>query len=68
MYHTYTNLDGILNKRDELNMIITNTKPDLVTLTETKLNKVSNSEVFGSDYNIYRKGRVNQVAQEEEWL
>ena len=46
MYHTYTNLDGILNKRDELNMIITNTKPDLVTLTETKLNKVSNSEVF----------------------
>ena len=68
MYRTYTNLDGILNKRDELNMIITNTKPDLVTLTETKLNKVSNSEVFGSDYNIYRKGRVNQVAQEEEWL
>ena len=47
MYRTYTNLDGILNKRDELNMIITNTKPDLVMLTETKLNKeVSNSEVL----------------------
>ena len=59
----YTNLDGILNKRDELNFILSEVDLDLILLTETKLNQdVMNSKIFVSNYNVYRKDRVIQAA------
>ena len=52
-----------MNKRDELNLILSEVDPDLILLTETKLNQdVMNSEVFVSNYNVYRKDRAIQAA------
>ena len=58
----YTNLDGTLNKREKLNLILSEVDPDLILLMETKLNQnVMNSEVFVSNYNVYRKDRAIQA-------
>ena len=51
-----------MNKRDKLNLILSEVDPDLILLMETKLNQnVMNSEVFVSNYNVYRKDRAIQA-------
>ena len=44
-------------------MLIDKVKPDIVCLTETKLNDQLNSEVFDvENYDVFRKDRLNQAA------
>ena len=60
----YANVDGIFNKREEFRLLLSQERPSLVSLVETKLNNdINNSELFDTDmYEIYRKDRRNQNA------
>ena len=60
----YTNLDGIYNKISEFCLLVLEEDPDLIFLTETKLNPdILNHTVFDvNNYNIYRKDRLLQNA------
>ena len=60
----YTNLDGLNNKTSELNAMLDKETPDIVFLTETKMNpEVLNVNIFNvKKYHIIRKDRAFQVA------
>lgn len=59
----YANVDGIVNKVDELQVYVDNFKPDIVCLTETKLSEQLNSEIFYViEYTVYHRDRELQVA------
>jgi len=51
----YTNIDGVISKRLELKDYLTSVRPDIVCLTETKLNKVIEMNFEG--YNIWKRDR-----------
>ena len=55
----YTNCDGISNKVNEFELVLSEAEPHIIFLTETKLNKsILSQEVFPTDkYLIYRKDR-----------
>ena len=57
----YTNIDGLVSKLNELKDYIRVEKPQIVCLTETKLNsKIKNETLNLPDYNIWRKDRQNK--------
>ena len=54
----YTNIDGLVSKLNELKDYIREEKPQVVCLTETKLNPTITNEALNlTDYNIWRKDR-----------
>ena len=60
----YTNLDGISNKKSELENIIFNEKPDIICLTETKTseNDASDHTYDCENFEVFRKDRLIQRA------
>ena len=63
MYIAYTNVDGLLNKASELQVLLDDLNTDIVCLTETKLGDQLNTEVFDLEkYTVFRKDRDNQAA------
>ena len=52
----YTNIDGVLSSRLELEDYLKEEKPEIVCLTETKLNDETNIN-FAKNYNIWRRDR-----------
>ena len=55
----YTNIDGLLSSRLELSDCIKELKPDIVCLTETKLNDAIKLEI-NNYYNVWRRDRVGK--------
>lgn len=57
----YSNIDGIVSKKLELEDYIGKEEPMVVCLCETKLNKEISSEVFRwKNYNVWRRDRKNK--------
>ena len=44
----YTNIDGLLNKKDELTLKISHPKPDIIALTEIK--KIKKNQPLLNEY------------------
>ena len=60
----YTNARSIVNKVAKLQLELTNSQADIVILTETHLDcSISDAEVLGSDYTVYRKDRAGNGAR-----
>lgn len=54
----YTNARSVVNKRDELELYLTEEKPDIVAITETWLNNdIEDSELNAAGYAVVRKDR-----------
>ena len=52
------NFRSVKNKREELELLLHDTKPDIVMGTETWLEpNIESSEIFPSDYTVYRRDR-----------
>ncbi|CAC5382057.1 unnamed protein product [Mytilus coruscus] len=63
------NCQSIRNKQHQIQNLIDNTKPDVMIMTETWLDSsITNSQIFPSDYNIYRKDRKGNTKLGEESL
>ena len=60
----YTNLDGISNKTSEFSNIVSNLKPDVICLTETKTSvDDANDHLYDCEqYDVFRKDRLVQRA------
>ena len=60
----YANVDGIMNKKEELKSVLDKDNPSLIFLVETKLNvDIANMEIFDvNNYEVYRKERLEQNA------
>jgi hypothetical protein len=57
-----TNANHLLNKLDELSLIASAIKPDIIAITETWLNKdILDSVCSISSYSVVRKGRQNAL-------
>ena len=54
----YSNIDGLANKIDELEMRINVDNPDVVLLCETKLDDSIGNEGLPKEFQILRKDRV----------
>ena len=55
---SYTNIDGLLSKRLELMDYLSEKKPDIMCIVETKLEKDTDLMIHGKlDYNIWRNDR-----------
>ena len=58
---TYTNVNGLITVREELNEYLKRIKPDIVGLTEIKLDKSKEwLEIGDGKYNIWKKVRLNK--------
>ena len=58
----YSNIDGLISKKLELGDYIREMKPEVICLTETKIDKDVVLEVLGwNNYNIWRKDREGKV-------
>ncbi|KAK8748334.1 hypothetical protein OTU49_016085 [Cherax quadricarinatus] len=53
----YTNADGITNKHEEWNERISEKSPDIIAVTETKLDETITDTIFPTGYQILRKDR-----------
>ena len=57
----YTNTDGLISKKLELNDLISERKPDVICLTDTKLLKDIEVDLLGwSKYNVWRRDRKHK--------
>lgn len=60
----YTNARSIVNKVVKLQLELANCQADIVVLTETHLDwSISDAEVLGRDYTVYRKDRAGNGAR-----
>ena len=58
----YTNIRSLINKRDELKLLIEKSRPDVILLTETWLSSdIDDREIGLPDYAIYRQDRSNSI-------
>ena len=55
----YTNIDGVMSSRLELEDYLKEVKPSIVCLAETKLNEAIKLDLDNS-YNLWRKDRVGK--------
>jgi hypothetical protein len=53
----YTNADGIANKLDDLHIAILEHKPEIIAISETKLNEDIGLEGLPANYDILREDR-----------
>ena len=60
----YSNVDGISNKKAELDLLLRKERPDFVFITESKLNaEFVNTNIFNTqEYKVFRLDRPNQNA------
>ena len=60
----YSNARSIVNKIAKLQLELAKMQTDIVVLTETYLNdSISNEEILGTDYRVYRKDRSGKTAR-----
>lgn len=59
----YTNVDGVVNKINELQVLVDKLNSRVVCLTDTKLGDHLNSKIFYlGNYSVFRNDKVNQAA------
>ena len=57
----YSNVDGLVSKLCELRDLMTKDKPEIICLTETKLNStISNATLNFEGYEVWRKDRESK--------
>ncbi|WP_435336446.1 hypothetical protein, partial [Klebsiella pneumoniae] len=55
---TYSNVDGLVSKRDDVDIYRKNRIPDIMCMVETKLTRDISNEIFGwEDYVMWRRDR-----------
>ena len=65
----YFNMRSIVNKLDELQLLIEAELPDVTGISKTWLkDNILDNELIADDYNIYRHDRVNKIGDEVSLL